>query len=60
MNGVFQLTDDTLEFEGLRATLAPPTEPKFEVWLVVFGVVMALVVCIGVYLVVMGTVNRKR
>ncbi|XP_060767555.1 angiotensin-converting enzyme 2 isoform X1 [Neoarius graeffei] len=60
INGVFHLSDDTLEFEGLRATLAPSTEPPVQVWLVVFGVVMGLVVCIGVYLIVMGTVNRKR
>ncbi|KAM9493763.1 angiotensin-converting enzyme 2 [Clarias gariepinus] len=60
INGVFQLTDDTLEFEGLRATLAPPAEPPVQVWLVVFGVVMALVVCIGIYLIVSGAVNRKR
>ncbi|KAI5629870.1 angiotensin-converting enzyme 2 isoform X1, partial [Silurus asotus] len=60
INGVFQLTDDTLEFEGLRATLAPLSEPPVQVWLIAFGVVMAVVVCIGIYVVVMGAVNRKR
>ncbi|XP_017550079.2 angiotensin-converting enzyme 2 [Pygocentrus nattereri] len=60
LNGIFQLSDDTFEFEGLQVTLAPPAEPPVTVWLVVFGVVMALVVCVGVYLVVMGAVNRKR
>ncbi|XP_062845892.1 angiotensin-converting enzyme 2 [Trichomycterus rosablanca] len=60
INRVFMLTDDTLEYEGLLATFAPLTEPPFEVWLVVFGVVMALVVCVGIYLVGTGVVNRKR
>uniref|UniRef100_A0A8B9H7K5 Angiotensin-converting enzyme n=1 Tax=Astyanax mexicanus TaxID=7994 RepID=A0A8B9H7K5_ASTMX len=54
INGVFHLNDDTLEFEGLVATLAPPPEQPVTIWLVVFGVVMAVVVCAGVYLVVMG------
>lgn len=60
VNGVFMLTDDTLEYEGLLATFAPLTEPPFQVWLVAFGVVMALVVCAGMYLVITGALNRKR
>uniref|UniRef100_A0A8B9J7X6 Angiotensin-converting enzyme n=1 Tax=Astyanax mexicanus TaxID=7994 RepID=A0A8B9J7X6_ASTMX len=60
INGVFHLNDDTLEFEGLVATLAPPPEQPVTIWLVVFGVVMAVVVCAGVYLVVMGVITRKR
>ncbi|XP_072527329.1 angiotensin-converting enzyme 2 [Salminus brasiliensis] len=60
INGVFHLSDDTLEFEGMLATLAPPAEQPVTIWLVVFGVVMAVVVCAGIYLVVMGVVNRKR
>ncbi|KAK3528365.1 hypothetical protein QTP86_034135 [Hemibagrus guttatus] len=60
INGVFQLTDDTLEFEGLRATLAPNTEPQVQTWLIVFGVVMGLVVCIGLYIIITGAMNRKR
>uniref|UniRef100_A0A8B9H8F6 Angiotensin-converting enzyme n=1 Tax=Astyanax mexicanus TaxID=7994 RepID=A0A8B9H8F6_ASTMX len=59
INGVFHLNDDTLEFEGLVATLAPPPEQPVTIWLVVFGVVMAVVVCAGVYLVVMGVITRK-
>ncbi|KAI4875043.1 hypothetical protein NFI96_001343 [Prochilodus magdalenae] len=60
LNGAFQLSDDTFEFEGLRATFAPPAEQPVTVWLVVFGVVMGLVVCVGVYLVISGIVSRKR
>ncbi|XP_060715266.1 angiotensin-converting enzyme 2 [Tachysurus vachellii] len=60
INGVFQLTDDTLEFLGLRATLAPLTEPPVQIWLIAFGVVMGLVVCIGLYIIVTGALNRRR
>lgn len=60
INSAFKLSDDTLEFEGLVATLAPPVEQPFTVWLVVFGVVMGLTVLGGVYLIVMGIVNRRR
>lgn len=60
LNSAFQLTDDTLEFEGLLATLAPPVEPPFTVWLVVFGVVMGVVVILGIYLIIMGFVDRRR
>ncbi|XP_062383780.1 angiotensin-converting enzyme 2 [Sardina pilchardus] len=60
INSAFQLSDDTLEFEGLLATLAPPVEQPFSVWLVVFGVVMGLTVLLGVYLISMGIVDRRR
>lgn len=49
-----------MEFVGLLATLAPPKEEKITIWLVVFGVVMGLTVCVGVYLVVTGVINRKK
>ncbi|KAG7234632.1 hypothetical protein INR49_004157 [Caranx melampygus] len=52
INDAFQLDDETLEFVGIPVTLAPPVEQPVEVWLVVFGVVMGLVVLMGVYLVV--------
>uniref|UniRef100_A0A3P8ZXN9 Angiotensin-converting enzyme n=1 Tax=Esox lucius TaxID=8010 RepID=A0A3P8ZXN9_ESOLU len=60
INDAFQLDDNTLEFEGLLATLAPPVEQPVTVWLVVFGVVMGLVVCMGSYLVISGLRDRKR
>ncbi|XP_031414538.1 angiotensin-converting enzyme 2-like [Clupea harengus] len=59
-NSAFQLSDDTLEFEGLLATLAPPAEQPFTVWLVVFGVVMGVSVLLGIYLITMGIVDRRR
>ncbi|KAJ8378725.1 hypothetical protein AAFF_G00237030 [Aldrovandia affinis] len=59
INSAFMLDDDTLEFEGLMSTLATPTEPPVTVWLVVFGVIMGIVVCLGVYLVVSGFRARK-
>uniref|UniRef100_A0A674DM91 Angiotensin-converting enzyme n=1 Tax=Salmo trutta TaxID=8032 RepID=A0A674DM91_SALTR len=52
INDAFKLDDKTLEFEGLLATLAPPVEQPVTVWLVVFGVVMGLVVCMGCYLII--------
>ncbi|XP_044209048.1 angiotensin-converting enzyme 2 [Thunnus albacares] len=60
INDAFQLDDDTLEFEGIPATLSPPVEQPVQVWLVVFGVVMGLVVLLGVYLVVSGIRERKK
>ncbi|XP_012675889.2 angiotensin-converting enzyme 2-like [Clupea harengus] len=60
INSAFLLDDNTLEFEGLLATLTPPTEPPVEVWLIVFGVVMGFVVCMGVFLIVSGFRNRRR
>ncbi|KAL6112858.1 ace2 [Pungitius sinensis] len=60
INDAFQLDDRTLEFEGILATLAPPVEQPVQVWLVVFGVVMGVVVVAGVYLVVSGVRERKK
>ncbi|XP_023257445.1 angiotensin-converting enzyme 2 [Seriola lalandi dorsalis] len=59
INDAFQLDDLTLEFLGIPATLAPPVEQPVEVWLVVFGVVMGIVVLMGIYLVVSGVRERK-
>uniref|UniRef100_A0A4W5PH88 Angiotensin-converting enzyme n=1 Tax=Hucho hucho TaxID=62062 RepID=A0A4W5PH88_9TELE len=59
INDAFKLDDKTLEFEGLLATLAPPVEQPVTVWLVVFGVVMGLVVCMGCYLIISGFRDRK-
>ncbi|XP_063068775.1 angiotensin-converting enzyme 2 [Engraulis encrasicolus] len=60
LNSIFQLSDDTLEFEGVLATLAPPTEPPFTVWLVAFGVVMGVTVLLGTYLIISGFFARRR
>ncbi|KAL1265889.1 hypothetical protein QQF64_003916 [Cirrhinus molitorella] len=60
INGAFLLSDETLEFVGLRATLAPPKEEKFTVWLVVFGVVMGVTTFGGIYLITTGILNRKK
>ncbi|KAM6977897.1 angiotensin-converting enzyme 2 [Aplochiton taeniatus] len=60
INDAFRLDDNTLEFEGLLATLAPPVEQPVTVWLVVFGVVMGLVVLMGAYLIVSGFRERKK
>ncbi|XP_030642567.1 angiotensin-converting enzyme 2-like [Chanos chanos] len=60
INSVFLLGDDTLEFEGLQATLSPPSDPAVDTWLIVFGVVMGVVVCLGIFLVVSGFLNRHK
>ena len=60
INSAFLLSDDTLEFVGLLATLPPPSEPGVQVWLIVFGVVMSLVAGMGVFLIVSGFRDRKR
>lgn len=60
INDAFQLNDQTLEFEGIIPTLAGPVEQPVEVWLVVFGVVMGIVVIAGVFLVVSGIRERKK
>ncbi|KAG8001285.1 Angiotensin-converting enzyme 2 [Nibea albiflora] len=60
INDAFQLDDKTLEFEGVIPTLAGPVQQPVEVWLVVFGVVMGIVVLAGVYLVVTGVRDRRK
>ncbi|CAJ1049466.1 angiotensin-converting enzyme 2 [Xyrichtys novacula] len=60
INDAFQLDDHTLEFLGIPPTLAPPVEQPVEVWLVVFGVLMGIVVLAGVYLVISGIRERKK
>ncbi|KAG7266978.1 hypothetical protein CRUP_010512 [Coryphaenoides rupestris] len=59
INDAFQLSDLTLEFDGIPATLAPPVEQPVTVWLVVYGVVMGVVVLVGAYLVISGVRSRK-
>ncbi|XP_072321392.1 angiotensin-converting enzyme 2 [Eucyclogobius newberryi] len=60
INDAFQLSDSTLEFVGVPPTLATPNEQPVEVWLIVFGVVMGIVVLTGVYLVISGIRDRKK
>ncbi|KAM3625521.1 uncharacterized protein V6R79_013443 [Siganus canaliculatus] len=60
INDAFQLDDHTLEFVGIAPTLAPPFQQPVEVWLVVFGVVMGIVVVAGVYLIISGIRERKK
>uniref|UniRef100_A0A7N6BAG5 Angiotensin-converting enzyme n=1 Tax=Anabas testudineus TaxID=64144 RepID=A0A7N6BAG5_ANATE len=60
INDAFQLDDRTLEFVGIPGTLAPPAKQPVEVWLVVFGVVMGVVVLTGVYLIISGARERKK
>ncbi|XP_077568577.1 angiotensin-converting enzyme 2 isoform X1 [Stigmatopora nigra] len=60
LNDAFQLDDHTLEFDGIPATLSPPVEQPVEVWLVVFGVVMSVVVLMGLFLIISGIIGRKR
>ncbi|XP_063056336.1 angiotensin-converting enzyme 2-like [Engraulis encrasicolus] len=60
INSAFLLDDNTLDFEGLMATLAPPAEPTVEVWLIVFGSIMGIVVVLGGYLIGSGIRTRRR
>ncbi|XP_068455494.1 angiotensin-converting enzyme 2 [Clinocottus analis] len=60
INDAFQLDDATLEFLGIPATLAPNVEQPVEVWLVVFGVVMGVVVLAGLFLVISGVRDRNK
>lgn len=60
INDAFKLGDNTLEFAGILPTLASPTEQPVQVWLVVFGVLMGIVVVAGVYLVVSGVKERRK
>lgn len=60
INDAFQLDDSTLEFVGIVPTLAAPYEQPVEVWLVVFGVVMGVVVLLGLYLIISGVRQHKK
>ncbi|XP_049573213.1 angiotensin-converting enzyme 2 [Syngnathus scovelli] len=60
LNDAFQLDDHTLEFDGIPATLSPPVEQPVEVWLVVFGVIMGVVVLMGLFLIISGIKDRKK
>ncbi|NXX41896.1 ACE2 enzyme, partial [Tricholaema leucomelas] len=60
INEAFRLDDNSLEFEGIPPTVAPPYEPPVTIWLIVFGVVISLIV-IGVFvLIISGQRERKR
>ncbi|XP_037369021.1 angiotensin-converting enzyme 2 [Talpa occidentalis] len=60
INDAFRLDDNSLEFVGIYPTLAPPYKPPVNIWLIAFGVVMAVVVVgIGV-LIYTGIRERKK
>lgn len=60
INQAFNLNDNTLEFVGIVPTLASPVQQPVEVWLVIFGVVMGIVVLAGVGLIVSGIRERRK
>ncbi|XP_074849577.1 angiotensin-converting enzyme 2 [Carettochelys insculpta] len=60
INEAFKLDDNSLEFEGLPPTLAPPHKPPVTVWLILFGVVMGLVVVGVIVLLITGQRDRRK
>lgn len=60
INDVFGLNDNSLEFLGIHPTLEPPYQPPVTIWLIIFGVVMALVVVGIIILIVTGIKGRKK
>ncbi|XP_067848527.1 collectrin [Heptranchias perlo] len=59
-NNAFSLDDSTLEFVGIKPTLAPVKEQSFKVWLVVFGVVIGLVVVGLIAIIVTGQREKMK
>ncbi|XP_055987157.1 angiotensin-converting enzyme 2 [Sorex fumeus] len=60
INKAFQLDDNTLEFLGIETTLAPPYKPPVLIWLIMFGIVMAIVVIGIIVLIITGIKERKK
>uniref|UniRef100_A0A8D0GRD2 Angiotensin-converting enzyme n=1 Tax=Sphenodon punctatus TaxID=8508 RepID=A0A8D0GRD2_SPHPU len=60
INEAFKLDDQTLEFEGILPTMAPPYTPPVTIWLIVFGVVLSLIVIAFVFLIISGQRDRRR
>uniref|UniRef100_UPI00358F66E6 angiotensin-converting enzyme 2 n=1 Tax=Myxine glutinosa TaxID=7769 RepID=UPI00358F66E6 len=60
MNSAFLLSDSTFEFEGLHPTLASPILPAYPVWLVVFGVIMAVILVGLTALILQGHLSRRK
>ncbi|KAM9577586.1 angiotensin-converting enzyme 2 [Trichechus inunguis] len=60
INDVFRLDDNSLEFVGIQPTLSPPYQPPVVIWLIVFGVVMAVVVIGIVFLIFTGIRDRRK
>lgn len=60
INDAFRLDDNTLEFVGIYPTLAPPYTPPVNIWLIAFGIVMAVVVTGIVVLIFTGIRERRK
>ncbi|XP_049622745.1 angiotensin-converting enzyme 2 isoform X2 [Suncus etruscus] len=60
INRAFGLDDSTLDFVGIEPTLAPPYEPPVLIWLIMFGVVMAVVVVGILVLIITGIKERRK
>ncbi|XP_004612266.1 angiotensin-converting enzyme 2 [Sorex araneus] len=60
INKAFQLDDNSLEFVGIEPTLAPPYKPPVLIWLIMFGIVMAIVLIGIIVLIVTGIKERKK
>lgn len=60
INDAFRLDDNSLEFLGIQPTLGPPYQPPVTIWLIVFGVVMAVVVVGIVVLIITGIRDRRK
>ncbi|XP_059506424.1 angiotensin-converting enzyme 2 [Stegostoma tigrinum] len=58
-NSAFLLNDETLEFVGIKPTLAPAHEPPVAVWLIVFGIVIGLV-CIGLTILIISGIRARK
>ncbi|XP_012585871.1 PREDICTED: angiotensin-converting enzyme 2 [Condylura cristata] len=59
INDAFRLDDNSLEFVGIYPTLAPPYKPPVDIWLIAFGIVMAVVV-IGIVVLIFTGIRERR
>ncbi|XP_067882278.1 collectrin [Heterodontus francisci] len=59
-NNAFSLDDYTLEFVGIKPTLAPVSEQPVTVWLIVFGVIMGLIVVALIAIIITGHRDKMK